>query len=329
MNTPAPNPHKLPVAITGTGVCAATGDLGSALFGAVATQLSCGRPIAGLSVPAAGQDVAQPYSAPIAELPPEMSADIRIPIMAGQALTGACNFMPPNPHGQRILVLTLLPAPSQERPQAGSLNQAELAETLRSSHPALTMAEIRFALADTGAAVHLATCIDQLHQGQWDAVLFGGVDSLIDLTTILAFAAQGNCRTDHNPEGTLPGEGAAYLLLQIPDKDVSARVVIAGLGYGREENHGKSADRQLTALASVIQEALDQGQCKPDRVDTAVLPMGKRHPGGPGMASGQAQTLVDTRKYQSRDGRIVPLIDHWRYRRGLAASSPDHWLQPL
>jgi 3-oxoacyl-[acyl-carrier-protein] synthase-1 len=278
MNTPAPSPHKLPVAIIGTGVCAATGDLGSALFGAVATRLSCGRPIVGLSVPAAGQGVAQPYSAPIAELPPEMSADIRIPIMAGQALTGACNYMPPNPPGQRILVMTLLPTPSPERPQAGSLNQAELAETLRSCHPALTMAEIRFALADTGAALHLATCMDQLHQGQWDAVLFGGVDSLIDLTTILALAAQGHCRTDHNPEGTLPGEGAAYLLLQKPDKDVSARVVIAGLGYGREENHGKAADRQLIALASVIQEALDQGQCKPDRVDTAVLPMGSDIP---------------------------------------------------
>jgi 3-oxoacyl-[acyl-carrier-protein] synthase-1 len=222
--------------------------------------------------------MAQPYSAPIAALPAEMSADIRIPFMAGQALTQACAYLPSNPDSRRILVMTLVPAPSSARPRAGSLDQPALAEALRSTHPSLATAEIRFAQADTGAAAHLATCLEQLNQGQWDAVLFGGVDSLTDSITIQALAAQGSCRTDFYPEGTLPGEGAAYLVLQKPDKAVPAMAVIAGLGHGREENHGNAADCQMTALAAAIEEALGQGQCNPARVETVVLPMGSGVP---------------------------------------------------
>ena len=272
-------PQSLPpVAITGAGVYAATGDLDAALWAAVATRLSSGRPVEGLSVPAAGQGMAQPYSAPIAALPAEMSAEIRVPIMAGQALSQACACLPPNSEGRRILVLTLVPSSSSERPGAGSLDQAGLAEALHETHPALAMAETRFAPADTGAAAHLAACIEELNQEQWDAVLFGGVDSLIDSITIQALAAQGCCRTDLDPEGTLPGEGAAYLLLQKPDKSIPAMAVIAGLGHGREENHGNAADCQMTALAAAIEEALGQGQCNPARVETIVLPMGSGVP---------------------------------------------------
>ena len=267
-----------PVAITGIGVYTAAGDLDVALWAAVAARLSSARPVTGLSVSAAGQGMSQPYSAPIAALPAEMSAEIRIPIMAGQALTQACSYLPRNPDGRRILVLTLVPAPSSERPETGSLDQPALAEALRETHPVLAMAEIRFALADTGAAAHLAACMEELHQGKWDAVLFGGVDSLVDSITIQALAAQGCCRTDLDPEGTLPGEGAAYLLLQKPDKSIPAMAVIAGLGHGREENHGNAADCQMTALAAAIQEALGQGQCDPARVETVVLPMGSSVP---------------------------------------------------
>jgi 3-oxoacyl-[acyl-carrier-protein] synthase I len=265
----------LPVAITGAGVYAATGDLDAALWAAVATRLSSARPVENLSVPAAGrQGMAQPYSAPIAALPIEMGADIRIPFMAGQAFTQACTFLPQNRSGMHILVLTLVPEPSSERPGANSVNQPALAEALRQTHPALAEAEVRFAPADSGAAAHLAACIEELYQGKWDAVLFGGVDSLVDPITIQALAAQGRCRTDRNPEGTLPGEGAAYLLLQKPDKAVPVLAVIAGLGHGTEGNHGHAADRPMFALAESIEEVLGQGQCDPARVETIVLPMG-------------------------------------------------------
>jgi 3-oxoacyl-[acyl-carrier-protein] synthase-1 len=278
MNSSAPSPPTFAVSITGTGMYAATGDLDAALWGAIATRLSSGRPVAGLSVPAADQGVEQPYFAPIAALPGELKSAIRTPIMAQEALLRASAFLPNDRLGLRILILTLLPASSPERPNAGNLDREELAAALRDTHPALAMAEVRFATADTGATSHLAQGIEELQAGQWDAVLFGGADSLTDRGTILALAAQGRCCSDRNPEGSLPGEGAAYLLLEKHDETRPPLAVIAGLGHAREENPGKAANCRMTALAASIEQALGQAQCKPSQVETLVLPMGKDVP---------------------------------------------------
>jgi 3-oxoacyl-[acyl-carrier-protein] synthase-1 len=278
MNKPAPSPQAFSVSITGTGVFAATGDLDAALWGAIATRLSSGRPVSGLSVPAADQGVEQPYFAPIAALPAQLKSAVRIPIMAQEALLGASAFLPNDRLGLRILILTLLPASSPERPNAGNLDREELAAALRETHPALAMAEVRFATADTGATSHLAQGIEELQAGQWDAVLFGGADSLTDRGTILALAAKGRCRTDRHPEGILPGEGAAYLLLEKPAEDRPSRALLTGLGHALEENPGKAANCRMTALTKSIEQALAQAQCQPSQVETLVLPMGKDVP---------------------------------------------------
>jgi 3-oxoacyl-[acyl-carrier-protein] synthase-1 len=178
----------------------------------------------------------------------------------------------------QLLVLTLLPASSPELTEAGDPDPSGLAEALRDAHPALATAQVRFAPADTGAAAHLAACMDELHQGQWDAVLFGGVDSLTDHQTVRGLAARDCCRTDRHPEGTLPGEGAAYILLEKPDKDHPPMALITGSGQALEEHHGKAADRPMTGLAAAIEQALDQGQCPPARVESIVLPMGNDVP---------------------------------------------------
>jgi 3-oxoacyl-[acyl-carrier-protein] synthase-1 len=278
MNSPAPSPPTFSVSITGTGVYAATGDLDAALWGAVATRLSCSRPVSGLTVPAADHGQEQPYFAPIADLPEAIDVEIRIPIMAQEALSSACAFLPEDRIGLRILILTLLPSSSPERPNAGNLDREELTIQFREIHPALSQAEICFVEADAGATFHLAQCIEHLRQGQLDAVLFGGVDSLTDRETVLALAAQRRCCTDRNPEGTLPGEGAAYLLLEKHSASSPSRAVIAGLGHAREENTGQAANCRMTALAASIEQALGQAQCKPSQVEALVLPMGKDVP---------------------------------------------------
>jgi 3-oxoacyl-[acyl-carrier-protein] synthase-1 len=275
MNSPAASPQTIAVSITGTGMYAATGDLDAALWGAIAARLFSGRPVAGLTVPATDQGMEQPYFAPIAALPEQLKSVVRIPIMAQEALSQASAFLPEDRIGLRILILTLLPASSPERPIAGNLNQEELAAALRDTHPALAMAEVRFATADTGATSHLSQVIGELQEGRWDAVLFGGADSLTDRGTILALAAKGRCRTDRHPEGILPGEGAAYLLLEKQEADRPCRALITGLGQACEENPGKAANCRMTALTNSIEQALAQAQCKPSQVETLILPMGK------------------------------------------------------
>jgi 3-oxoacyl-[acyl-carrier-protein] synthase-1 len=278
MNSSAPSPQTIAVSITGTGVQAATGELDAALYGAVATRLSGSRPVAGLTVPAADQGMEQPYFAPIAAFPEELKSAFRIPILAQKALAQACTYLPEGRIGLRILVLTLLPASSSERPNAGNLDQEELAASLRGIHPALAMAEFRFAAGETGATDILAQCIEELHREQWDGVLFGGVDSLIDRGAIRALAAGGRCCTDRNPEGILPGEGAAYLLLEKPEENRNPRAHICGLGHAREDNHGRAANCRMTALITSIEQALGQAQCTPAGVDSVVLPVGNDVP---------------------------------------------------
>ncbi len=278
MTPSTPSPPISPVAITGIGLYAATGTSSTALWGAVASNLSCSRPVSGLNVPAADQKVEQPYFAPITALPAQLKSSSRIPVMAQEALFRACTALPEDRIGLRILLLTLLPASSPERPNAGNLDREELAATLSETHPALAMAEVRFATADEGATSHLARCIVELHQGQWDALLFGGADSLTDRGTVLALAANGHCRTDKHPEGTLPGEGAAYLLLEKQETDRPCRALIAGLGHALEENAGKAANCRMTALTESIEQALDQAQHSPTQVETIVLPMANDPP---------------------------------------------------
>jgi len=277
MNPSTPTPLICPVTITGIGLYAATGTNSTALWGAVASHLSCSRPVLSLNVPAADQKVEQPHFAPITALPEQLKSPSRIPVMAQEALFRACTALPEDRIGLRILLLTLLPASSPERPNAGNLDREELAASMRGTHPALTMAEVRFATADEGATAHLAKCIVELHQGQWDALLFGGADSLTDRGTVQALAANGRCRTDKHPEGTLPGEGAAYLLLEKQETDRPCLALIVGLGHALEENAGKAANRPMTALTESIEQALDQAQHTPTQVETMVLPM----PGDP------------------------------------------------
>lgn len=278
MKTPPPSQKAVTVSITGTGLFAASGDLDAALLGAVATRISSGRPVAGLSVPGTGQGTEQPYFAPIAALPDQLKSPVRIPIMAREALSRACAFLPTDRIGLRILVTTLLPTSTPERPHAGDLDQEDLAAALQESHPALAMAEVRFAAADTGATAHLSQCIDELREDRWDAVLFGGADSLTDRGTILALAAGRLCRTDRHPEGLLPGEGAAYALLEKQEAGRPCRALVAGLGHALEENPGKALTCRMTALTGSVEQALGQAQFQPSQIETLVLPMGHEVP---------------------------------------------------
>lgn len=273
MNQTSPRSEAFPASITAVGIYASSGDLDAALWGGIATRLFAGRAVPGLSVPVGGSHTAQPYYAPISALPDEMEAELRITTMAGKALSQACSALPKSRSGLRLLVMTLLPAPSPERSDIGSLDRDELTAYFREIHPAVARAEIRFAEDDDGATFHLSQCLEELHHGPWDAILFGGADSLIDRETIQAFVARKSCCTDRHPEGTLLGEGAAYLLLEKHSEPPRARGIITGLGHAREPNHRQAHLKPMTALTASIEQALARAQCPASQVETIVLPM--------------------------------------------------------
>jgi len=52
------------------------------------------------------------------------------------------------------------------------------------------------------------------NKSAWDMVIFGAVDSLINLETIEEYIASGNIRKQGDLSSEMPGEGAAFLMLQ-------------------------------------------------------------------------------------------------------------------
>ena len=52
------------------------------------------------------------------------------------------------------------------------------------------------------------------NKSPWDMVIFGAVDSLIDLQSLEEIIESGDIRKEGDLSSTMPGEGAAFLMLQ-------------------------------------------------------------------------------------------------------------------
>lgn len=127
----------------------------------------------------------------------------------------------------------------------------------------LSSAHFRFIpnqTASSSSALRLA--ISELNEGKWQAVIFGGVDSLISMDTCLALNDDNRLSTSTNSSGLVPGEAAAFVVLQTRDlalrSSSTIKAYLKGLGVAAEPN-ARAADTQATAgLASAINQALAQ-----------------------------------------------------------------------
>lgn len=123
-----------------------------------------------------------------------------------------------------------------------------------------------------GATAQLHRVCEELRRGTWQAVLFGGVDSLVDLVSCTLLLREGGAMTTHSAEGTVPGEGAAYVLLQPPGRNQALLAEITGLGYGSEPHAGCALDKKTTALFAALQVALAGAQLRPTDMEAVVSP---------------------------------------------------------
>lgn len=175
----APSP---PVAITGIGLCCQPGTEPFALFGAVGTNLSGARAHDCLDTPLPGKKDRDPILyAPVSQLAGLDTPHERITILAQIALEAAAEQLPEGIPEEAVLVLTLIP--SAETPRGRNLDPKALKETLASCHPRLDSACFRFVTVDRGSVETLQEACAELQQGKWQTVLFGGVDSLVDIVT--------------------------------------------------------------------------------------------------------------------------------------------------
>ncbi len=264
--------------ITGLGLHCIAGDQPFALLGAVGAGFSGARPDPVLCVPFPGKDGEQPVlSAPVSDLEGIEHPAERMAILAGAAIAQAAEALPDGLSPDKILVQTLLPDKTTAR---GSATRVEtLIEALRAAHPSLQQAEFRFAEATAGpAGLLLETCLD-LAQGTWDAVIFGGVDSLVDAFTCTELALAERIMSVGSPEGLVPGEGAAYLVLQRPtqgqtESSARAKGIIRAAAQAPEPQSGKADSKRMSGLAAAIEQALAQAELSAQELGAVVLPLG-------------------------------------------------------
>jgi len=257
--------------VSALGVCCRSGDQPFALFGAVASQMSGAEADAQLSFAAPGGDeAAQALTARVAALGDDEDPHERMGMLAETALGQALESLPEDFDWERLLILTLVPDGCNPRALTSpALKQLHM--DLSRLREGLSRAVFRFVSCADGAVSHLQAACGEMKQGTWRAVLFGGMDSLIDLVTCTLLTQDDRIATTHNSEGLVPGEGAAYVLLQ--QEPANAPVArLAGLGCAVEPHAGEAADKRMSGLATAITDCLAEQQLSPSSLDCVVAP---------------------------------------------------------
>lgn len=264
--------------VTGLGLYSLPGDQPFGLLGAVCTNLSGARPKPGYSFPLPGKgEDAQVLIAPIDALEGIEHPFDRMLVLAEAALGQIAESTLNTLNGEKVLVVTLLP-PS-ESARGSQVNLEELEEALRALHPALAKAHFRFASANEGAGQQLRIAGAELAEKKWDAVIFGGCDSLVDAVTCRALSREHRIMTVGGAEGLVPGEGAAYLVLQTSElakghqtQQIWAK--ITGLGTAPEPHSLNADSKPMTGLTIAMRQALSPTGLAATAIDEVILPFG-------------------------------------------------------
>ncbi len=260
--------------IAGIGLNCVSGDQPFALLGTVGTDISGARPDPVIKVAVQGGQKEEPAMvARVADLEGiELPAE-RMEILAAKALSGAAASLPGDVAGEKILVCTL--RPGEDCARGSALDAHQLEQPLRSLHPQLQAAEFRFIDSACGPTGQLLTVCNELAAGDWQAVLFGGVDSLVDTVSCHELALAGRLMTDGGTQGLIPGEAAAYLLLLPGGAEPAEKLAyIRGASQAEEPNTGKADCQPMTGLSTAIDQALSQSSCSVSALGGVIIPFG-------------------------------------------------------
>ena len=266
--SPAPAPaartqpaaKPAPVAITGLGLACHAGEKSRSLISSILGQMS-------------GVELSDTYamrqsdgSNDLARVAPVVAlagqhAQQRMFTMSAAALWNAAANLTANIRAENLLIVTMVD------PKLLSLNnntdQHRLQSYMIDGMRRFEAATFRLLPNDTtSASSALQATIAELNEGKWQAVIFGGADSLISMDTCLTLNDQGRLNTLSNSNGIIPGEAAAFVVLQSTDAAANntspALAYISGLGVAAEP-HAREADLHATeGLSSAITQAITQ-----------------------------------------------------------------------
>lgn len=107
--------------------------------------------------------------------------------------------------------------------------------------------------AHAGFARAVEGALQLLSQGRAGAVVVGGVETMCDDLAVEALAAEGRLKDADNPVGLMPGEAAAFLVLESPlharRRHRPALGTVTGVGLGKEPKRGDAPPQGQGFLA--------------------------------------------------------------------------------
>lgn len=266
-----------PIVITGVGVITHAGDQPFGLLGAVAAPIGIAKPSKHLEARSLQDRSAVPvYTCEIAGLPRTDPAECLFLLLAAVLMPLLEEALE---SGEKCLLYCAVPDPRTARGEA--IDPRQWKTKLCDLDLRFESIEMRFA-SDVNSAQALAQCVQELREGKWRQVLFGGVDSLVDIHTCGALADR--LMTTKTPDGLIPGEAAAFLVLETEKQarqNPPTRIwaTIRGMSFAPEPNGRDADDKTVTGLVRATQASLSQAQLSASDIDAVVFPLGAEQVG--------------------------------------------------
>ena len=255
-----PAAKPAPVAITGLGLACHAGEKSRSLISSIIGQISGVELSDTYAIKLSNGTKDLPRVAPVVALEGQQ-AQQRMFTMSAAALWSAAANLSANIKAENLLIVTMVD------PKLLRLNnntdQHRLQSYMRDGMRRFEAATFRFLPNDTtSASSALRTAVAELNQGKWQAVIFGGADSLISMDACLTLNDQGRLNTVSNSNGIIPGEAAAFVVLQTKEtasNNITPTLAyLSGLGVA-DEPHARDADLHATeGLSSAITQAITQ-----------------------------------------------------------------------
>jgi len=129
-----------------------------------------------------------------------------------RCLDGLFLKLPTNLSPSRLLLYIVLPAIENSRSQF--LDSDEIKHGLLTVFSELYGCTLVFGREDQNFFEQIDNIFEELKHRKWDMVLLGGIDSLINSDTYHEMIQRNNIRKTGYLEAEMPGEGAAFVMLQ-------------------------------------------------------------------------------------------------------------------
>jgi 3-oxoacyl-[acyl-carrier-protein] synthase I len=117
-------------------------------------------------------------------------------------------------------------------------------------------------------ALALAEARRLIYEERMRFCIIGGVDTFLVASTLAAFEAKNRLLTSENPNGFIPGEAGAALLVGRPSQNAKEEVVCLGIGAGQEDATVDSEEPlRADGLVQAFKAAFAEAGCTIDDLD--------------------------------------------------------------